>query len=133
MREYILYELAMANVVIVSPKSYISEHSRKELNIITYKDKILWTQIFEYINIINIRDNLIEKNYSWKDGVGEIINTLTNYKLTKKIIKKKTRREKIIDKRNELKNLKELNKKINTKKINKPKKRPILLQSRLRI
>ena len=77
--EHILYELSMANVVIVSPEGYVSNKSEKFLNIITYEKDIPWSTVFEQLNIIDIRNKLIEHKYTWKDGAKQIVSVLENY------------------------------------------------------
>jgi len=69
----------MANVVIVSPKGYISNKSEKFLNIITYEKNIPWSTIFEQLNIIDIRNKLIKQKFTWKDGAKQIVSVLENY------------------------------------------------------
>lgn len=82
--EHILYELSMANILIVSPVNYISKKSVEFLNIVTYEESIPWGTIFEQLTIHgDIRDKIINNNYTFHHGTKQIISVLTNYKSTK--------------------------------------------------
>jgi len=56
---------------------------QKNLNIITYEEDIPWETIFEQLNIIDIRDKIIDNKYTWKYGAKQIISVLTNYESPK--------------------------------------------------
>jgi len=76
--EYMLYELSMANVLIVSPLKYVSEKSKKLLDIITYSDIILWDIIFDKLGTKSKKYEYTPGSVS-PEGANQIIKTLQNF------------------------------------------------------
>lgn len=78
--EYKLYELGMANVMIVSPKEYIRQHLVDILDPVVYtSSKIPWKDVFLKYNGFNIRDTLLEKEMVWSKSVDEIYEYMVDY------------------------------------------------------
>ncbi len=76
--EYMLYELSMANVLIVSPLKYVSEKSIKLLDIITYSDIISWDVIFDKLATKSNKHEYTPENVP-PEGINQIIKTLQNF------------------------------------------------------
>lgn len=155
---YRLYELAMANTLIITTNIYIPISLSSELNIYRYETELDWTDIFLKMNSYNQRQYLINNGYLWENVVDVILNKLKELELiikpdskvqshlhTKKLgyyldINNKSRSQNIMTMATTTTtttttpnaNNKAINKtkQINDKK-NKVKKVPILLQSQL--
>lgn len=81
-----LYELGMANVVIVAKDKLVDRRIVDELSIIVYKDfnEVVWKTAINNIDDIHTRDKLIKLNYTWKYGVKKITDVLMKHVSNKK-------------------------------------------------
>ena len=76
----------MANVVIVAKENLLDSRVVDELNIITYEDfnDVVWSTVLDMIDTINIRNKLIERNYTWKHAAKTIKKILVKHTPTRK-------------------------------------------------
>jgi hypothetical protein len=125
-----LVEMAMANIIIVSPKDYLDNNLINLLNIITYVDTIDWNEIVTRLNNNNnTREKLLSNNHCWSKGINNIVEFLNEFKLEKVdqeaqnlIIKEKEIKKEIIIKKKPH---------IINKLSNERDKKPTLIQSHL--
>ena len=78
---YKLYELAMANTLIITTNIYIPTSIISELNIYKYDTELNWTDIFFKMNSYNQRQILIKNDYLWENVVNTIIDKLKDFEL----------------------------------------------------
>jgi len=83
---FLFYELAMCNTLIISKQFYINAMIKKELDILTFGDDFKWSDIFTNLTAYNKRDTLINQNYSWNNLLETIINLMEPQTQNKKII-----------------------------------------------
>lgn len=83
---YMLYEMAMANVVIVAKDKLVDRRIVDQLSIIVYNDfnEVVWDVAMKQINTVNTRDKLIKLNYTWKYDAKIIKDVLSKHIVNKK-------------------------------------------------
>lgn len=78
---YSLYELSMCNTTIISQTSFINSIIQKELNIFVFQDKFKWNDVFDFMNNNDVRNFLVNNDYSWRNAISQIINRLDYFQL----------------------------------------------------
>lgn len=100
--EYLLYELSMCNVLIVSYKDFIPLNLIEFLDIFVYTTDLLpIDQIIKKIFTHNIRLKLIKSNLTWKDNVKKIYQQLSKFKHIQENINQDLNLDEQIKKNNE--------------------------------
>lgn len=78
---YRLYELSMSDTLIITTGIFIDMMIIKELNIFKYNKDFSWNDIFSKINSNNIRQKLIDENYTWKNLANLMIEKMREFKI----------------------------------------------------
>lgn len=141
---FLFYELAMCNTLIISKQFYVNAMIKKELDILTFSDDFKWSDIFRNLTAYNKRDMLMDQQYSWNNLLETIITLLgTQSQNTKSIQLNKNINENIIKTRQYILNTKDKSRATildttytetlsnTSRNINKPSTN-ILLQSKLK-
>jgi hypothetical protein len=88
----LLSEIAFSNVVICAPDNIVNARTVKGFDIITFTNTIPWNIIFNKINKIDKRKQIINKGMMWKNKVKEIFEVITN--IDRYVIKYKSTKDK---------------------------------------
>jgi hypothetical protein len=92
----VLYDLAMANTLIVSLAGIIDKKIIEELEIIEYSNKIPWSEIFLKLPTFNIRDKLINNGHSWETAIDHIFSMLVINKDTGELLQPEQKQKLIV-------------------------------------
>lgn len=91
----LLYELGMANVIIVAPINLINKKVVDDLEIIEYQHKIPWSSVFEKLDHCNVRDKLIQNGHTWRIAVDQIYGMLSNNRELKDLVPIEVKKKRI--------------------------------------